>query len=88
MRHVYETQVYDAPERLGVRWRRGVKLVPVSMIRIHYELNFKSGPKVRLKLFQLYVHSAGGLAGRPGRRHFEVPFFSDSGPWPRQHRNF
>jgi hypothetical protein len=38
-------------------------------------LDLQGGPEIRLKLFQLYVHSAGGLAGRPWCFHFELPFF-------------
>lgn len=74
--HVCETQVYHAPCRIGVGGRYSVNFSPVSAIRIDNELNLQGRPEVRLKLFQLYVHSTGGLAGRPWwKRHFELPFF-------------
>lgn len=79
--HIYETVIYDAPSGFVILIRQAVHFGPVPSVGVHYELNFKSGPEVRLKLFQLYVHSAGGLAGRPWGFHFEVPFFSGSGGW-------
>jgi len=88
MSHIYETVIYDAPSGFVILIGQAVHFRPVPSVGVHYELNFKSGPEVRLKLVQLYVHSAGGLAGRPWRCHLWLPFFSDSGPWARQHLNF
>ena len=85
MAHVCETHIYDAPRRVGVGDRYSIIINPVYTIRIHDQLDFQGGSEIRLKLFQLYVHSAGGLSGRPWwKRHFELPFSWGWGVWPGQ----
>ena len=87
--HVSETHIYDAPRRHGVLRRYPVNFIPVSAIRIHNELDLKGGSEIRLKLFQLYVHSAGGLSWCPWwKRHFELPFSWGWEVWPVQDWNF
>ena len=74
--HIHETHIYDAPRRIGVGGRYAVNFSPIYAISIHHELDLQGGPEIRLKLLELYVHSAGGLAGRPWWKcHFELPFF-------------
>ena len=75
MSHIYETVIYDAAGGVVILIREAVHFCPVPSVGVHNEVDFKSGPEIRLKLLELHVHSADGLAGRPWRCHFELPFF-------------
>ena len=88
MGEVHKAPVDDALRCLGIGWRYAIDFIPVYHIGIHDELNLKGRTEIRLKLLELYVHSAGGLAGRPWRRHLWLAFSWGLAGWPGQHRNF
>ena len=89
MGQVHKALVYDARYSSVIHISQTVQLIPLNHMSVHDELNFQSRPEIRLKLLELHVHSADGLAGRPWWKcHLWLTFSWEWEGWPGQDSNF